>query len=246
FGSGIGRKGRRQARTDGFGTTVAIGDFAGNGRPRIAVGLPGDGHRSQGSVTVLDPLTGKGRNFSQAGKTSGSPERGDKFGSALAVGDFDKDGRADLAVGVPAEAVGDKDRDFGHGVVHLFFGPALRERHNMYFRRGTRRTEFYGAALAAGDLDGDHITDLAIGVPGAGRVQVLYGRRHQPPVRTRILASPLPAQAQFALTLKIRQRTLYVAAPGANAYSGTLFTYRSTTRTPFPLDGHGLLGFALA
>src|SRR4030095_4050127 len=44
-----------------------------------------------------------GRLFAQGG---GTPEIGDQFGFVLAVGDFNNNGVADLAVGAPFEAVG--------------------------------------------------------------------------------------------------------------------------------------------
>src|SRR6476646_9034538 len=43
----------------------------------------------------------------------------DAFGSAMASGDFDDDGFADLAVGVPGEKVGTHP---GAGSVHVFYG----------------------------------------------------------------------------------------------------------------------------
>jgi hypothetical protein len=48
-------------------------------------------------------------------------EDGDRLGSALAIGDFNGDGPADLAVGVPGENL---DRGFGSGVVHVLPGSA--------------------------------------------------------------------------------------------------------------------------
>ncbi|GAA3210631.1 FG-GAP repeat protein [Actinocorallia longicatena] len=243
--AGTGRAGKRRAGTDGFGTVVAVGDLDDDGRPEIAIGLPGDGFRGQGSVTVVDPLTGKGRNISQAGRTHGSPERGDRFGSALAVGDFDKDGRADLAVGVPGEAVGDEDRDWGHGAVHVFYGPKLREKHNMIFRRGVHRADLFGSALAAGDLDGDHVTDLAVGIPGIGRAEILHGRRGKALARPRLLGSGLGLTAQFGLALAVRRGTLYVGAPGANGFGGAVIAFTGGSRGALPLDGRGLTGYAI-
>lgn len=49
----------------------------------------------------------------------GEAEQNDEFGTALAAGDFDSDGRDDLAVGVPYEGFNALDRA---GVVHIFYG----------------------------------------------------------------------------------------------------------------------------
>jgi hypothetical protein len=47
----------------------------------------------------------------------GVAEAGDLFGDALAAGDFNGDGRADLAIGAPGE-------NNARGVVHVLYGAA--------------------------------------------------------------------------------------------------------------------------
>ncbi|MGW4411437.1 FG-GAP repeat domain-containing protein [Nonomuraea sp. NPDC004702] len=74
-------------------------DFDGDGRADIAVAAPYDDSRA-GSVTVM---YGSGRTVKL---TQPGAEPGDAFGSALAVGDFDGDRCADLAVGVSEEFAG--------------------------------------------------------------------------------------------------------------------------------------------
>jgi hypothetical protein len=57
------------------------------------------------------------------------PEQGDRFGAALAAGDLDADGFADLAIGVPGEglptglAPGERDRPRA-AVVHVLYAEA--------------------------------------------------------------------------------------------------------------------------
>ncbi|NUR88232.1 MAG: hypothetical protein HOY71_29440, partial [Nonomuraea sp.] len=91
-------------------------DFDGDGRADLAVAAPYDDSRA-GSVTVM---YGTGRTVKL---TQHDAEPGDAFGSALAVGDFDGDGCADLAVGVSEEFAGARVPGAdGEGVVQIFDG----------------------------------------------------------------------------------------------------------------------------
>ncbi|ROO84344.1 FG-GAP repeat protein [Actinocorallia herbida] len=248
FPARLGRTKQRRARTDAFGSALAIGDFAGTGRARIAVGVPGAGHRGEGAVTVIDPLRGKAKVLSQAGKVRGGPERDDGFGTALASADFDGDGYDDLAVGVPGEALTDRDLGAGEGAVHVFSGPSFREKGPMWSRdtKGVpgrlHRNDRFGAALAAGDLTGDGRPDLAIGIPGAASAQILRARKGKPLTPSRLLSPRLSKTSHYGLTLHITRGTLYVGAPGTSSFTGSV--YRSTTR--LPLDGRGLTGWAVS
>ena len=103
--------------------------------------------------------------------------------------DFNSDGFADLAVGVPREGVGAAELA---GAVNVLYGSAagLSGSGSQLFVQGgggvtdlAEPSDSFGAALAAGDFDNDGFVDLAIGVPGedidaipnAGAVNVLYG-----------------------------------------------------------------------
>ena len=80
-----------------------------------------------GAVNVLlgaaVGLTSTGNQFFDQNSpgVSDSAETNDGFATALAAGDFDNDGRADLAVGVPAEDIG---AIVDSGVVHVLPGSA--------------------------------------------------------------------------------------------------------------------------
>ncbi|GAB1817824.1 FG-GAP-like repeat-containing protein [Herbidospora sp. RD11066] len=100
--------------------------------------------------------------------TQDDPEPGDMFGAALATGDFDDDGCTDLAIGASEEDDGPLNGADGHGVVEILFGLTDRKVVTLPGSGGDR----FGAALAAGDLDGDGDDELAIGAPGGGSVYV--------------------------------------------------------------------------
>ncbi|MFN7942809.1 MAG: FG-GAP-like repeat-containing protein [Thermoanaerobaculia bacterium] len=97
-----------------------------------------------------------------------STDPGDRFGAAVAIADFNGDGFGDLAVGAPGE--GDV------GAVHVFFGGALglglpgqrffSQNSLLGGDEGAESGDEFGAAIAAGDLDGDGFDDLVIGSPG--------------------------------------------------------------------------------
>ena len=167
-------------RGNGFGSALAGADFNGDGFDDLAVGLPGE---DGGSVIVIygsaNRLTSQGNQRWRQGDDGilDRAEGGNGFGSALSAGDFDGDGFADLAVGVPGE-------DNSQGVVHAIYGApgALSSEGNQLLRQDISRPENndrYGSSLTSGDFNDDGADDLAIGVPGEnasrGAVNVVYG-----------------------------------------------------------------------
>jgi hypothetical protein len=176
-------------------------DFDADGHPDLAIGIPNEtkkGHRS-GAVQVLygTPQGPGARDelwHQDAPGVTGGNEQGDRFGEALACGDFDGDGVSDLAIGVPGEALGGAPG----GAVQLLYGVAgtgLTAGRDRLLSQNTpgaagvvERGDQFGSALVAGDFDGDGVDDLAVGVPGegiagrdgAGAVNVFTGRSGAP------------------------------------------------------------------
>jgi hypothetical protein len=130
----------------------------------------------------------------------GMAEGGNQFGSALAAGDFDNDGFADLAVGVVREDVG---AAIGAGAVNILYGSAagLTGTGSQQFWQGAaglsgsgsqllseglnglagnpENNDEFGWSLAAGDFNNNGVVDVAVGLRGedfdAGAVIALYG-----------------------------------------------------------------------
>ena len=132
--------------------------------------------------------------FHQAdGVLPGEADEFEMFGLELAAGDFDGDGRDDLAIGAPFERVIPFDEA---GTVTVIYGTEdgldgslaelwTYESATPHFANTSAR---FGRALASADFDGDGFDDLAVGIPGldidetfgdfqvgAGALLVLYG-----------------------------------------------------------------------
>jgi hypothetical protein len=163
--------------------TVDRPDFDGDGKGDVATSAAlatVAGQPRSGQVVVLHGtstgVSGARRTVigqNSAGVT-GTPERFDGFGSALAHGDFDDDGYDDLAVGTPWEGV---SGDAEAGMVTLLWGsPAgLTGKGSLVLADPAAHThDWWGYSLAAGDFDADGTTDLAVGSDRA-TVHVLAG-----------------------------------------------------------------------
>lgn len=188
-----------------FGFALAAADFGGYSLDWLAIGAPwcevGSTPRA-GAVFLLPPDineldTERYRILHQdVAGVVGLAEPRDKFGRALAAGDFNGDGDFDLAVGVPRETLVPRTEQYA-GALHVFYGSAggLQITGSQLWFQGPRKDladrpeprDLFGRALCSGDFDADGVSDLAVGVPGesivrfgenvasAGAVHVLYG-----------------------------------------------------------------------
>ncbi|WP_324789931.1 VCBS repeat-containing protein [Streptomyces sp. H51] len=141
---------------DFFGNDTAYADFNGDGYDDLAVGASGEDVGSDtdgGGVTILwgsaSGLTGKGTTVADPAPTSH-----DYWGETLAAGDFDGDGKADLAVSSST------------ATIHVFKGGFTTS--GTAGGRYTIKPPIQGSGgigpvnLTAGDVNGDHRTDLVV------------------------------------------------------------------------------------
>ncbi len=179
------------------------GDFNGDGFADLAIGAPKQdfmGIKNAGGVSVvygsaggLDATSPIANQFwtEDSPGMAGSAENGDQLGLAVVVGDFNGDGFADLAAGMPGKDVGGEIRA---GSVNVIYGSAAGldpsgTIGNQVWNLdspvvpGTAAAgDLLGRSLAAGDFNGDGFGDLAVGAPAragtvaaAGAALVLYG-----------------------------------------------------------------------
>ena len=193
---------------DEFSQAMVSGDFNGDGWLDLAIGVPHEDYEvtiivwvdQAGAVNVIygdaDGLdTGHQQVFTQNDTGVTTNHDGDRFGTALAAGDFNGDGYDDLAVSAPF-----KDDDHSGqvitdtGIVLVVPGSSEGLRlsqtyplYNAYQGIG----DHFGASLAAGNFNADFTfvkyADLVVGMPGldldtsagvitdAGAIDVWYG-----------------------------------------------------------------------
>lgn len=176
-----------------FGASVAVGFFHTKNGPAadLMIGAPGYRTIPVGNPT---PVEGGGvlgffggaalKGTIEASRISNliliGSKAGGQLGATLAVGNFNGDDFADVAIGAPFAL---KDR----GTITLFLGS------KDFSQLPSTRIEFigvddgdnFGAALAMGDLNSDGKSDLIIGAPGGdgpnnsrpdvGEAYVIYG-----------------------------------------------------------------------
>ena len=183
---------------DYFGWSLVTGDFNGDSYPDLAIGSPFDQENGapfdSGVINVLfggaNGLVVAGNQLVSQDNMEGTPEGFDWFGYALATADFNGDARADLVAGARGEAVDDNTIP-GAGAAHIIFGSGggLTSQGDVVFWQGNgvsgaaESGDHFGAAVAAGDLNGDGLPDVVVGAPDedegdtvdTGAIHVLKG-----------------------------------------------------------------------
>ncbi|MEM7286775.1 MAG: FG-GAP repeat protein [Actinomycetota bacterium] len=175
----------------------------------IAVGAPKEdvgGLKDAGTVTLLvggplsptliwsledlTPIPGNTIVYRQGSNgISGTPERGDRFGHAVVLGDFNGDRTPDIAISAPGEDTRTKDNV---GVVHVVHGRdgVAHGGRRLTLHPGRKGVpggrsdgDRFGESLTIADLNGDGYDELIVGTPrkdhsgavDAGEIHVFFG-----------------------------------------------------------------------
>ncbi|MFF7071327.1 FG-GAP-like repeat-containing protein [Streptomyces pseudovenezuelae] len=173
---------------------VAFGDVNHDGYGDLVRGVPNESTVTValGSASGLKPQS-TWKSYSQdTADVPGGKEEEDRFGDAVAAGDVNGDGYADVAVGAPGEMLGDKA---GAGMVNVLYGSrdGLTGKGSQGFTQDTEGVpgaaesgDNFGAAVNLLDINGNAYADLAAAAPrenmveggnsGEGAVWSLRGR----------------------------------------------------------------------
>ena len=205
---------------EGFGSTLAVGDFDHDGYVDVAAGVPGGKQTGAdsypGNVLILyggpHGLSKKHtERIDEAMAYSGARSE-DGFGTTITSGDLDGDGFTDLIVDAPDAKVGGHA---GAGAVYALPGSgtgpnaagAVRITQSTPGVPGSPEGHgAFGSALFAADLVGNAHTDLAIGTPAAGKhdhgsVVVLPGSASGPVTQGATSAAATASNALFGTAL---------------------------------------------
>jgi len=169
-----------------FASALTFGDFVLDGADDLAIGNPHEdltAGEDGGAVVVARGLPGSGladdgellliQGFLPVPGSAGTAHR---FGAALVAADFDGDGIDDLAIGSPGERWpnGGGGELFDVGAVTILTGdpaglpaPGFGSRIERAELGTPANLDSFAERLAAGDFDGDGVSELVVGAPGA-------------------------------------------------------------------------------
>ncbi len=231
-----------------FGMSVAAGDTNNDGKADIIVGSPNEtvgGNAGQGRAYVFSGASGTALQT----LTTPNPAANAKFGLAVAAGDVNNDGKADIVVGSTGETVGG---NVGQGRAYVFSGLDGSVLRTLTSPASPQPAGAFGSSVAVGNLNGDLNKDIIVGADGetvggnAGQGAV-YGFSGLDGSVLRTLTTPNPAAAaQFGYSVAAGdvnadgKADIAAGSPGetvgANAGQGREYTFSGVDGTQLRTD----------
>ena len=190
--------------SDEFGSSLSSGDYNGDGSDDLAIGAAQETIGTSFGTGAVNVIYGSSGGLSATAVIAdqmwtqnstdidGVAETKEYFSNSLSSGDYNGDGRDDLAVGTPAEDVGTV---IDAGAVHVIYGSSgglsataviadqMWTQNSTDIEDVVERIDWFGDSLSSADYNGDGRDDLAIAatledvgtVIDAGAVNVIYG-----------------------------------------------------------------------
>jgi hypothetical protein len=163
-----------ETTSNSFGTSIALGDLNNDGKDDLIVGAR-EYNSNQGRVYIFYNDGNYPTKAGRADVTLTGEATGNYFGGALTVGDFNTDGKDDLAVGATGY-------NSNQGRAYIFYGESMTNMNASNANvtlTGEATSNYFGYSITRGDWDTDGNGDLAIGAFGhnsnIGRTYVFYG-----------------------------------------------------------------------
>lgn len=209
-----------------IGAALATGNFNGDDFADLAIGAPrANSNNLRGLAYLILGAANKAGTKSvaeEANFLTGGSQTASGFGTAVAMGDLDGDGLAELIVSAPGDGFNNTRPAAGSVTIIRGASAAINGVATTVLGVGAAGDPFgdaLGTSLATGDFNGDGIADLAIGAPGAdavdsqrdpaGIIYLIYGARTGLPV-------------SFDLARRAADYTVYGADAGDRLGSGGL------------------------